>query len=165
VSGWHMTATTTPRLTGYAHGGGCACKIPPGELESVVAGLIRARSRRTSSSGSETATTRVSSHRRRHRRRGHRRLLHPVVDDPYDWGASPPPTRCPTCTPWAAPGRRGQPARWPRDLLPMSLAAEVLRGGLAVARQPAATSRAGTASTTRNPSTAWPSPVSPRRIA
>ncbi|MFD0889108.1 hypothetical protein ACFQ08_31630, partial [Streptosporangium algeriense] len=29
-----------PRLTGYAHGGGCACKIPPGELEAVVAGLL-----------------------------------------------------------------------------------------------------------------------------
>ena len=27
------------RLTGYAHGGGCACKIPPGELEEMVAGL------------------------------------------------------------------------------------------------------------------------------
>src|SRR5437870_4081288 len=28
------------RLTQYAHGGGCACKIPPGELEAVVAGLV-----------------------------------------------------------------------------------------------------------------------------
>ena len=27
------------RLTGYAHGGGCACKIPPGELEEAVRGL------------------------------------------------------------------------------------------------------------------------------
>ena len=27
------------RLTRYAHGGGCACKIPPGELEEMVAGL------------------------------------------------------------------------------------------------------------------------------
>ena len=27
------------RLTQYAHGGGCACKIPPGELEDVVRGL------------------------------------------------------------------------------------------------------------------------------
>src|SRR2546428_2221324 len=27
------------RLTQYAHGGGCACKIPPGELETVLAGL------------------------------------------------------------------------------------------------------------------------------
>ena len=34
-----MTATVT-RLTQYAHGGGCACKIPPGELESVLTGLI-----------------------------------------------------------------------------------------------------------------------------
>ncbi|MEO7285928.1 MAG: AIR synthase related protein, partial [Jatrophihabitantaceae bacterium] len=33
-----MTATSY-RLTQYAHGGGCACKIPPGELEAIVAGL------------------------------------------------------------------------------------------------------------------------------
>src|ERR1700756_474023 len=31
------------RLTQYAHGGGCACKIPPGELEEAVARLIPAR--------------------------------------------------------------------------------------------------------------------------
>src|ERR1700731_2092855 len=29
------------RLTEYAHGGGCACKIPPGELEAITAGLAR----------------------------------------------------------------------------------------------------------------------------
>ncbi|GAA2908781.1 selenide, water dikinase SelD [Streptosporangium fragile] len=28
------------RLTRYAHGGGCACKIPPGELEAIVADLL-----------------------------------------------------------------------------------------------------------------------------
>lgn len=28
------------RLTQFAHGGGCACKIPPGELEDVVSGLV-----------------------------------------------------------------------------------------------------------------------------
>src|SRR3954464_10046332 len=33
------SAAMTIRLTQYAHGGGCACKIPPGELEAVVAGL------------------------------------------------------------------------------------------------------------------------------
>ena len=33
------TTTTTYRLTQYASGGGCACKIPPGELEDVVRGL------------------------------------------------------------------------------------------------------------------------------
>jgi selenophosphate synthase len=31
----------TVRLTRYASGGGCACKIPPGELENLVAGLAR----------------------------------------------------------------------------------------------------------------------------
>ena len=28
------------RLTQYAHGGGCACKIPPGELEEAVKHLV-----------------------------------------------------------------------------------------------------------------------------
>ena len=27
------------RLTQYARGGGCACKIPPGELDTLLAGL------------------------------------------------------------------------------------------------------------------------------
>src|SRR5260370_38125325 len=31
------------RLTQYARGGGCACKIPPGELEEAVARLIPAQ--------------------------------------------------------------------------------------------------------------------------
>lgn len=30
------------RLTQYASGGGCACKIPPGELEEAVKGLVGA---------------------------------------------------------------------------------------------------------------------------
>ena len=38
-----MTGETIPqdtlRLTQYASGGGCACKVPPGELERVLAGL------------------------------------------------------------------------------------------------------------------------------
>ena len=32
--------TTAIRLTQYAHGGGCACKIPPGELENMVRDLV-----------------------------------------------------------------------------------------------------------------------------
>ena len=35
-----MTSSAAhPRLTQIAHGGGCACKIPPGELEDMVRGL------------------------------------------------------------------------------------------------------------------------------
>src|SRR5664279_1527033 len=32
--------TTAYRLTQFAHGGGCACKIPPGELEQILSGLV-----------------------------------------------------------------------------------------------------------------------------
>jgi len=35
-----MSTVSSVRLTQYAHGGGCACKIPPGELEAAVARLI-----------------------------------------------------------------------------------------------------------------------------
>ena len=35
-----MTAVASFRLTQYARGGGCACKIPPGELEETVNKLV-----------------------------------------------------------------------------------------------------------------------------
>ncbi len=38
-----MATQAQVRLTQYAHGGGCACKIPPGELEAAVARLIPAQ--------------------------------------------------------------------------------------------------------------------------
>ena len=40
-----MISRPAYRLTQYAHGGGCACKIPPGELEDVVRGLTKASPR------------------------------------------------------------------------------------------------------------------------
>ena len=69
------------RLTRYAHGGGCACKIPPGELEERRS-RARALSRRV------RAAWRARRGPRRRRRRGRRgdprghagrdgRLLHP----------------------------------------------------------------------------------------
>jgi selenide, water dikinase len=36
-----MTSETAVRLTRYARGGGCACKIPPGELEAASANSSR----------------------------------------------------------------------------------------------------------------------------
>jgi selenide,water dikinase len=38
-----MAEKQAVRLTQYARGGGCACKIPPGELEEAVARLIPER--------------------------------------------------------------------------------------------------------------------------
>src|ERR1700710_938325 len=34
-----VTSLAAPRLTQYTSGGGCACKVPPGELERVLSGL------------------------------------------------------------------------------------------------------------------------------
>ena len=36
-----MEAAAVTRLTALSHGAGCACKIGPGELEEIVAGLPR----------------------------------------------------------------------------------------------------------------------------
>ncbi len=80
----------TYRLTQYAHGGGCACKIPPGELEDVVRGLGAASPRDPLGellvgldSGDDAAVVRI--------RQGTALIattdfFTPVVDDAYDWG-------------------------------------------------------------------------------
>ncbi|MGA8015525.1 MAG: selenide, water dikinase SelD, partial [Candidatus Dormiibacterota bacterium] len=125
------------RLTEYAHGGGCACKIPPGELEEIVAGL-----RGTAAGGllvglehgDDAAAVRLDG--------TGRALLStvdfftPVVDDPFDWGRI---AAANALSDIYAMG--GEPLLavnllcWPRDRLPMSMAAEVLRGGLAIATE------------------------------
>jgi len=125
------------RLTGYAHGGGCACKIPPGELEEMVAGLVGVPSETLVvglDDGDDAAAVRIAAD-------GTVVLstvdfFTPVVDDAYDWGRI---AAANALSDIYAMG--GQPILavnlvcWPRDLLPISLAAEVLRGGLAVATE------------------------------
>ncbi|GAA4857614.1 selenide, water dikinase SelD [Actinomycetospora straminea] len=132
-----MTATT-PRLTGYAHGGGCACKIPPGELEDVVRGLVPSPSTAREGElvvgledGDDAAAVRI--------RDGLAIIattdfFTPVVDDPYDWGRIAAANALSDV--YAMGGRPVIALNllcWPRDVLPYDLAAEVLRGGLAVA--------------------------------
>ncbi|AWS44496.1 selenide, water dikinase SelD [Streptosporangium sp. 'caverna'] len=132
------------RLTQYAHGGGCACKIPPGELEAVVAGLLDGVEGRVPLSsptgeliiglddGDDAAVVRIE---------GGRAIVAtadfftPVVDDPYDWGRIAAANALSDVyavggEPLVAVNLLG----WPRDVLPLELAKEVLRGGLDVAR-------------------------------
>ncbi|HKS46946.1 MAG TPA: selenide, water dikinase SelD [Amycolatopsis sp.] len=124
------------RLTQYAHGGGCACKIPPGELEDVVRGLSGAGPRNPLGellvgleSGDDAAAVRIS---------GLAVLattdfFTPVVDDPYDWGRIAAANALSDV--YAMGGRPVVAVNllgWPRELLPFELAAETLRGGLAV---------------------------------
>ena len=102
------------RLTQYAHGGGCACKIPPGELEAVVAGLIDTDrpGRRLLvglDDGDDAAVVRIE---RRPGRRGHRRLLHPGRRRPVRLGPHRRRQRALRRVRDGRPARRrGQPAR------------------------------------------------------
>jgi selenide, water dikinase len=132
--------TGTQRLTQYAHGGGCACKIPPGELEAVVAGLTGDAAPQGPGEllvglddGDDAAVVRIAAGTAIVATAD---FFTPVVDDAYDWGRIAVAN---ALSDVYAMG--GTPVvgvnllAWPRDLLPMELAAEVLRGGLAVARE------------------------------
>jgi selenide,water dikinase len=124
----------TYRLTQYAHGGGCACKIPPGELEEVVRGLGGSAPRNPAGrllvgmdSGDDAAAVLID---------GGTALIAttdfftPVVDDPYDWGRIAAANALSDV--YAMGGRPVVAVNllgWPRDVLPFELAAETLRGG------------------------------------
>src|SRR3954447_387765 len=128
-----LAADRGVRLTSFAQGGGCACKIPPGELEDVVAGLSSTNVPgapellRGIDGGDDSAVVRLD---------GDVAVLAtadfftPVVDDPFDWGRI---AAANALSDVYAMG--GEPLvavnllAWPRDLLPFDLAAEVLRGG------------------------------------
>ncbi|GAA2353434.1 selenide, water dikinase SelD [Saccharopolyspora halophila] len=132
-----MTSLDTPRLTQYAHGGGCACKIPPGELEGVLAGLQPDMTRPHAEllvghdTGDDAAVVRTAD--------GTGLIattdfFTPVVDDPHDWGRIAAANALSDVyamggTPALAVNLLG----WPREVLPLELAAEVLRGGAEVA--------------------------------
>jgi selenide,water dikinase len=132
-------APPTYRLTQYAHGGGCACKIPPGELEAVVAGLVRGGPAAPAAElvvglddGDDAAVVRLPG--------GQGLVLTtdfftPVVDDAYTFGRIAAANALSDVyamggTPVVAVNLLG----WPREVLPAELAAEVLRGGLEVAQ-------------------------------
>lgn len=134
-----MTTATQPiRLTQYAHGGGCACKIPPGELEQIVSGLVGAHPTGAIGElvvglehGDDAAVVRID---------GNLALIAttdfftPVVDDPYDWGRIAAANALSDV--YAMGGRPVIAVNllcWPREVLPFELATEVLRGGLDVA--------------------------------
>jgi selenide, water dikinase len=129
----------TVRLTQFAHGGGCACKIPPGELESVLAGLRGGTPPAGPGEllvgldgGDDAAVVRLPNGTAIVATTD---FFTPVVDDAYDWGRIAAANALSDVyamggTPLVAVNLLA----WPRDRLPMELAAEVLRGGLDVAR-------------------------------
>jgi selenide,water dikinase len=128
--------TTRLRLTQYAHGGGCACKIPPGELENLVRGLVPP----TSSgdllvgldTGDDAAVVRVSDGTAIVATAD---FFPPVVDDPYDFGRIAAANAFSDV--YAMGGRPVVALNlvgWPRDVLPADVIADILRGGAEIAR-------------------------------
>ncbi|GAA3817144.1 selenide, water dikinase SelD [Sphaerisporangium flaviroseum] len=121
----------TVRLTQYAHGGGCACKIPPGELESIVKGLVRPGGDGLLiglEDGDDAAAVRIDRDRAVVATAD---FFTPVVDDAYTWGRIAATNALSDVyavggEPLLAVNLLG----WPRDVLPMELVTEVLRGGL-----------------------------------
>ena len=135
------------RLTQYAAGGGCACKIPPGELEEAVARMLAQPPGGGTAGnpaaaeadlliglehGDDAAVVRID---------GGRAVVAtadfftPVVDDAYTFGRIAGTNALSDVyavggEPLVALNLLG----WPRRRLPAELAGEVLRGGLAAGR-------------------------------
>ncbi len=130
------------RLTKYAHGGGCACKIPPGELEDVLAGLSTVPEAPNTEmivgldTGDDAAVVRLPGSRGGLAAVATADFFTPVVDDPYDWGRIAAANALSDV--YAVGGRPLVAVNllaWPREVLPFDLAREVLRGGLDVAAE------------------------------
>lgn len=125
------------RLTQYARGGGCACKIPPGELEEAVARLIPEHRSPDLligvEHGDDAAVVRISEGRAVVATAD---FFTPVVDDARTFGRI---AAANALSDVYAVG--GEPLvalnllGWPRDTLSADLAAEVLAGGLEIATQ------------------------------
>jgi selenide,water dikinase len=125
------------RLTQYTKGGGCACKIPPGELERIVEGLTAGDGVSSDllvglESGDDAAVVRIAEDRAIVATAD---FFTPVVDDAYDWGrigAANALSDIYAMGGW--PVVAVNLLAWPREILPLELAGEVLRGALSVAR-------------------------------
>ncbi|MBA0050060.1 selenide, water dikinase SelD [Streptomyces sp. AJS327] len=134
-------ADDLPRLTQLAHGGGCACKIPPGELDALVAGVSGAHGTPVDPAlellvgldggGDDAAVARLDAERAIVTTAD---FFTPVVDDPYDWGRIAAANALSDVyamggVPVTAVNLLG----WPRERLGLELAARVLSGGRDVA--------------------------------
>lgn len=126
-----ITKTSLLRLTQFAAGGGCACKVPPGELERVLVDLPTSREGGALlvgvDNGDDAAVVRID---------GDRAVIAtadfftPVVDDPYDWGRIAATNALSDVyamggTPVVAVNLLA----WPPERIPYDVAAVVMRGG------------------------------------
>ena len=132
------TASGPVRLTDFSHGAGCACKLSPADLRTVL-GLMRASDAAADPDllvGFDTSDDAAV-----YRLRDDLAIVFttdfftPIVDDPYDWGRIAATNALSDvyamgATPLLALNLVG----WPREGLPFDLLARVLDGGGDVVR-------------------------------
>jgi selenide,water dikinase len=130
--------TQTVRLTAFSHGAGCACKLSPADLRTVL-GLVRGVDGSVDHDllvGFDTSDDAAV-----YRLRDDLAIVvttdffTPIVDDAYDWGRIAATNALSDVyamggTPLLALNL----VAWPRETLPFDLLARVLDGGAAVAR-------------------------------
>ena len=135
IRGAGRVVPMTVRMTQYAAGGGCACKVPIGELERLLAGvdLPGGPDLLVGADGDDAAVVRLDAGRAVISTAD---FFTPVVDDPFDWGRIVAANAMSDV--WAMGGECVLAINlvgWPRAVLDLDLLAEVLRGGAEVARE------------------------------
>jgi len=131
--------TSPVDLTSFAAGGGCACKIPPGELEEAVRGLTGVTDPNVLvglDDGDDAAAVRIADDLAVISTAD---FFTPVVNSAYDWGRIAAANAFSDV--YAMGGRPVTAINlvgWPREKLPLELLTEVLRGGMDVANEAAA---------------------------
>ncbi|HWK72360.1 MAG TPA: selenide, water dikinase SelD [Burkholderiaceae bacterium] len=126
-----------PRLTSLSHGGGCGCKIAPGVLSELLAGMPAAQPYANLMVGSETSDDAAV-----YRLNDQQALIAttdffmPIVDDPYDFGRIAAANALSDVyamggSPIMALAIVGMPI----NVLPKSDIAAILQGGAAVCAQ------------------------------
>jgi selenide,water dikinase len=133
-----VTQTGSVRLTAFSHGAGCACKLSPDDLRTVL-GLVRGFEPSTDPNllvGFDTSDDAAV-----YRLRDDLAIVvttdffTPIVDDPFDWGRiAATNALSDVYAMGGTPVLALNLVAWPREGLPFELLARVLDGGAAVAR-------------------------------
>ncbi len=133
-----MTTTEPVRLTRFSHGAGCACKLSPDDLRTVLS-LVRGIEAPDDPNllvGFDTSDDAAV-----YRLRDDLAIVlttdffTPIVDDPYDWGRiAATNALSDVYAMGGSPLLALNLVAWPRDGLPFDLLARVLDGGGEVAR-------------------------------
>jgi selenide, water dikinase len=137
-----VTTTEPVRLTHFSHGAGCACKLSPADLRTVL-GLVRGLDTRVGPAGDSDLLVGLDTadDAAVYRLRGDLAVVvttdffTPIVDDPYDWGRiAATNALSDVYAMGGAPLLALNLVAWPRETLPFELLARVLDGGADVVR-------------------------------